>query len=263
MRIRAGLIGVLVCVALTSCNRGSTEPHPTRTLEPSITESSPIPTANADNPACDLLTAKERSDLAGYALDAEVPVRPDPGTEECVWVRSLQQSSRAAIRVVALRTPIWSRQIAPQIRDAIVKPTTGRSLRVELEKALAELVADPDGLSSERTCETYVLLAKSRGADLGIDQVGYGQIGALPAAYAVTCEGGIMTLAGYGEYGLGQSLALNRGVIKLAEAASARAAEELGTGDGGDTATGEDASPSPEPAPGEADEAEPEDEDES
>lgn len=261
VRMRVGLAGFLVCATLASCTRWAPEPRPTGTLEPTITQSSVVPTADKNNVACTLLTKKDRFDLVGYSMDAEVPVRPDPGTEECVWVRSLNRSARAAIRVVAFSTPVWSRQIVPQVQAAIVKPSSGKALRRKLQKALAELIADRGELSGDRACEIYVLLAKSRGADLGVDQVGYSQIGALPAAFAITCEGGIMTMAGYGEYGIRPSLALNHGVTKLAEAASARAADALGSGDGKDvasdedSASDEDASPSPAPSPRETGES--------
>ena len=226
---------------LAACGRTSSDPQPSGTLEPSITESSALPTPDKDNVACTLLTAEERFALVGYAMNAELPVRPDPGTEECIWVRSLTRPARSAIRVVAFSTPIWSRQIVPQLRAAIASPNTGRTLRTDLKKAMNELIADPDGLPTDRACETYVLLAKSRGADLGIDQVGYGTIGALPAAFAVACEDGIMTIAGYGEYGVRPSLALNRGATRLVEAASARAAEAFDVAGGDDAGTDEDA----------------------
>lgn len=267
-----------VCVGLASCGRTSNEPRPAGTLEPRITESSPLPTPDKDNVACTLLTAEERFALVGYEMNAELPVRPDPGTEECIWVRSLNRPSRSAIRVVAFSTLIWSRQIVPQLKTAIASASTGRTLRAELKKAMNELIANPDGLPSARACETYVLLAKSRGADLGVDQVGYGRIGALPAAFALACEDGIMTMAGYGEYGVRPSLGLNRGATRLVEAASARAAEAFGAAGGEAAGTDEEAnapsaedgdpdnearSPSPEAPPAEVDGSDDEEPDDS
>lgn len=277
VQIRVGLVGILVCAALTSCNRAAPEPRPGRTLEPSITESSPMPTANPDNPACTLLSKKDRSDLVGYSMDAEVPVRPDPGTEECIWVHSLREPARAAVRVTALSTLTWARQVAPQIRAAIVKPTTGKALRVKLEAALADLIAGAEELPTEKACEAYLLLAESHGAVRTDQRVYYASIGGMPAAFGIACEDGIMTIVGYGEYGVGPSLALNRGVTNLATVASERAAEALGGADGdaeegadaeeraadGDAGTDEDASPNPEPSPTETDEADSGDESES
>jgi hypothetical protein len=258
VRMRVGLAGFLVCATLASCTRAAPEPHPDHTLEPSITESSPMPTANPDNPACTLLTSEERTDMVGYSLNAEVPVRPDPGTEECMWIHSLREPAWAAVRVTTLSTRRWARLAAPQLRAAIVKPETGKDLRAKLEAALVDVVARGDKLPAKKVCETYVLLAESYGAVRSEQQVFYATIGAMRAAFGMACEGGILTIAGYGEYGLGPSLALSRGVTKLAEAASKRATKALGEADVTEntkspspSASGsdEDASPSPQPSP--------------
>jgi len=229
-----------------------------------------MPTADKNNVACTLLTRKERADLAGYSLNAEVPVRPDPGTEECIWVHSLREPVRSAVRVTALSTLVWARQVAPQIRAAIVKPTTGKALKAKLEAALVDLIAGGDKVPTEKACEAYLLLAESHGAVRSDQRVFYATIGAMPAAFGIACEDGILTIAGYGEFGLGPSLALHRGVTKLADAASERAAEALAKADGDaddtesaspeDSATDEDASPSPEPSPSETDDTDSEDE---
>lgn len=258
VRIQAGLVAVAMCAAMGSCARTPAEPGTRRSLEPSITQSSPMPTADTNNVACNLLTADERSAVAGYSLNAEMPVRPAPGTDECIWVQSLRRPARAAIRVVANSTPVWLRQLAPQLRAAIASPHTDKKLAAKLEDALTDVLADPQGLSDDEACATYVLLAESRGALLGVDQVFYSTIGALPAAFAVTCADGIMVVAGYGEYGVRPSLALNRAVTRLAGAASERAAETLEGGDArkpGDSPEGE-TDRNPEPSSTEADQGE-------
>jgi hypothetical protein len=232
-----------------------------------------MPTAIPNNPACTLLTKKDRSDMVGYSLNAELPVRPEPETYECMWVHSLREPARSAVSVTVIGTQAWARRVAPQLRAAMVKPTTGKALRGKLEAKLKELLTRGDRLPTEEVCEAYLLLAESRGATRSDQQVFYARIGSMPAAYAMACEEGIMTIVGYAEYGIGQSLALNRSVSKLAAAASGRAAEALAKAEDGadDTASpspeadgnDEDASPSPEPTPTETDEADPEDEDES
>lgn len=254
MRIQVGALALLTCALLASCAPTDKEPRPSGTLQPRMTESSPMPTADKNNVACTLLTASERAASTGYAMNAELPVRPEPGTEECVWVRSLRQPPRAAIRVVALSTPVWSRQIGPQIRAAITSPNTSTRLAAKLEAALTDMLANPDGLPTERVCETYILLAESRGAKLGVDQVAYMRIGAMPAAFSVSCEDGIMTIAGYGEYGVRPSLALNRVVTRLVEAASGRAAEALEN-----AAIDDDGGDNPSPEGGDSDEEAPTD----
>ncbi|HUS21015.1 MAG TPA: hypothetical protein VMZ66_03275 [Aeromicrobium sp.] len=163
--------------------------------------------------------------------------------------------------MTTLSTLAWARQAAPQITAAIAQPTTKKSLRAKLEAALVKLINGADELPAEEVCEVYLLLAEANGATRSDEQVYYGWIGAMPAAFGTACEGGIMTIAGYGEYGIRPSLALNRGVAKLAGTASERAAESLAHVDHDgddqesrspeDSASDGDASPSPEPSPSE------------
>ena len=265
VRIRVGLVGLLACATLVGCTRSDPDPRPNRTIEPSITESSPMPTANPDNVACDLLTADERSTVAGYSMNAEMPVKPQPGTDQCIWVQSVRQPARAAIRVVVFSTQVWLRQLVPQLQAVIASPDTNKKLVAKLEDAMEDVLADPDGLSDDQVCATYVLLVESRGSMMGFERVYYANIGAMPAAFSVMCSEGVIVEAGYGEYGVQPSFALSRAVVRLTEAAAERAAElpELADADGaGDTP--EDATDgTPEPSPTETEEADAQDEDES
>jgi hypothetical protein len=286
VRIRVGLVGLLACATLAGCARWAPEPRPGRTLEPSITESSPMPTANPDNPACELLSKKDRFDLVGYSMDAEVPVRPAKGTAECIWVHSLNESARSAIRVVALSGEVWALSIRPQLRWAMLRPTTGKALTRKLEKVWRDLGESGGRLPADEVCPTYLLLAEASGAVRNGDTVFYSTLGSMTAAYGLSCEDGNMILAGYGEHGVGPSIALQNGVLRLLEVAKERsagifdeveaAAESDGSGetdaaspgaqaddqDATDETTSpdEDESPSPEPSPTETDEAEDEDE---
>lgn len=269
---------MLLCAALASCTRSAPEPHPDQTLEPSITESSPMPTARPGNPACRLLTKKERSDLVGYSMDAEVPVRPELGSEECVWVHSLQESNSAAIRVVALSGDVWSRTLRPQLSYHLHRPTTSKALAKKLEKAWTDLGKTGGRLADDQVCPTYLMLIEARGGIKSDETVFYSSIGSRTAAYAMSCKDGNMIVAGYGEHGIGPSIALQNGVRRLLAAAEERsddvfaaiAAETGKSGSGDDDTNGtgeptpgdtdEDASPSPEPSPSETDESEDEDE---
>lgn len=241
-----------------------------------------MPTAKAGNPACRLLTRKDRSDLVGYSMDVEVPVLPARGTAECMWVHSLQQSARAAIRVVALSGEVWARSLRPQLRYAMLRPDTGKALHKKLAKVWKEL-GETGRLPADEVCPTYLMLAESRGAVRNGDTLYYSTIGSMTAAYAMSCEDGNMIVAAYGEYGIGPSIALQHGVLRLLDAAKERSggifeeveAEDSDDSDangpaspspeptGEDAATDEDTSPSPEPTPTETDEADSEDEDES
>ncbi len=235
-----------------------------------------MPTANPDNPACELLSKKDRFDLVGYSMDAEVPVRPAKGTAECIWVHSLNESARSAIRVIALSGEVWALTIRPQLRWAMLRPTTGKALTRKLENVWRELGESGGRLPPDEVCPTYLLLAEATGAVRNGDTVFYSTLGSMTAAYALSCEDGNMLLAGYGEHGVGPSIALQNGVLRLLEVVKERSAgifEEVAASPGAqaddqdatdETASpDEDESPSPEPSPTETGEAEDEDEEES
>jgi hypothetical protein len=238
-----------------------------------------MPTAIPDNPACTLLTKKDRSDLVGYSMNAEVPVRPAKGSVECMWVHSLHESARSAIRVGALRGELWAQSLRPQLRFAMFRPSTGKALRKKLETVWKDLGKNGGQLPADEVCPTYLMLAESRGAVPNGDTVYYSTIGSMTAAYAISCEDGDMIFAAYGEYGIGPSIALQNGVLRLLDAAKERSAGIFGEveaqADAADdsktsesprpeqptdsdaanegSAGDEDASPSPEPSPTETD----------
>lgn len=206
------------------------------------------------------------------SMDAEVPVRPTAGTEECIWTHSLTEPARSAIRVIAVRGRRWAEVARPQLIKAISHPSTGKAQDRKLKAALAELSSDNEDLTNERICEIYLLFTESRGMQRTDALLLTGSIGSMPAVYAASCGQGTVVLAGFGEYGLRGSIAINHAVFRLVEAASDRAAEVYGAADSADAETGEadnegdadeDASPSPEPSSTETTEDEPEDEDES
>lgn len=249
---------------MAACVRGGDEPRPTKTLEPSIVESSALPTNAPDNKACKLLSADERAALPGFSMDERVPVQPQEGTEECLWVHSRRSMARAVIRLVAFNARAWAPIAAGEVNRAMRDPSVSPDLAKQLDKALRDLATKGRGLSPERICQIYLLSQEARGIKRASDLVSFAQIGSMPAAYAVSCENGVLVLAGYGEYGMGPSIALQHGVVRLVEAAAERAPEYFGdkatagdedttdeAGTDGDTGTdgaGATTQPSPEPS---------------
>lgn len=210
------------------------------------------------------------------SMDAEVAVRPVAGTEECVWTHSLKEPARSAIRVIAVNGQSWARQARPQIIKAINHSAANKALNQKLEKALGDVSDTSKELTDERICEIYLLFTETRGMQRTDNLLLTGTIGSIPAVYAAACSEGYIVLAGFGEYGMRGSIAINHAVFRLVEAASERTdevfegtgnpeangAEQGDTGDEADAAADDDASPSPEP-PTAADESDSEDEDES
>lgn len=220
---------MLICVSLAACARDGDEPRPTGTLEPSIIESSSLPTNIPDNNACDLLTAENRAALPGYSMDERVPVEAQPGTEECVWVHSVRRPVRAAIRLIALHARLWASQAASQVYAASRDPRVSRSDAEKLKKARNELIRNAHRLPPERICEIYLLSFEARGFIRDSDLTFFGGMGSMPAAYAISCENGVLTIVGYGEYGLRPSVAVQHAVLRLVNAAADRVPEFFAT----------------------------------
>jgi len=199
-------------------------------------------------------------------MDAEIPVIPIKGTQECIWTHSLNQPARSAIRIIASNGQEWIKAARPQIVRAIAHPATSKALDKKLKEALVE-IASTDDLSDKRICEIYLLFAESRGMQRSENNLYAGAIGGMPAVFAASCDRGSVIMAGYGEYGMRGSIAINHAVVRLVEAANERAPDVLGggetdeqeQGDGAageeDTTNDEDESPSPEPSPSDTDEA--------
>jgi hypothetical protein len=278
--MKAGFAALLACAVLTSCAPEAQLPRPAGTREPAIIESSSGPTAHPESSkACNLLTSEEREDLVRMSMDAEVAVRPVAGTEECIWTHSLTEPARSAIRVLAVNGQAWARVAREPIIRAINHPSSDRALDLKLQKALVDVSTNPEDLTDERVCEIYLLFTETRGLQRSDDLLFTGTIGSIPAVYAASCGTGYIVLAGFGEYGIRGSIAINHAVFRLVDAASERVDEvfdDSGNGEAGqvgqadeadeadetDSAADEDASPSPEP-PTAADESDSEDEDES
>lgn len=262
---------MLACALVAACAPEVQSPRPSGTLEPIFTESSAEPTARPESSeACKLLSSEDREELVRMSMDAEVPVRATSGTEECIWTHSLNEPARSAIRVIAVRGKAWAQAARPQLVKAINHPSTDKALDRKLNAALVELSTNTEDLTDERICEIYLLFTESRGMHRSADLLLTGTIGSMPAVYAASCGRGTVVLAGFGEYGLRGSTAINHAVFRLVDAASERvdevfgdtlsddgAGEEDGAGD--EEPQTEDSSPSPEPSPTEADETDTED----
>jgi hypothetical protein len=254
--MRASWAGLLACALMAACSPTAQNARPDGTLEPTLTESSAMPTSRPKpSRACKLLTSEERSDLVRMSMDALVPVRPVSGTEECIWTHSLSEPARSAIRVIAVDGRAWAQVARPQLIKAINHPSTDSAQDRKLRKALVELSTEGEDVTDERICEIYLLFTESRGMQRTDDLLLTGTIGSMPAVYAASCDQGTVVLAGFGEYGIRGSIAINHAVFRLVDAASGRVGEVLndaatdedGTDptdeDGTDTADGQGADP--------------------
>lgn len=220
------VVAVVLTTALSACSRTSDHPGPLRTLDPQYTSSSEGVRSHRIT-ACDLLTSEERTALTGTTMDQVIPVNAQPGTRECEWVHSATQPARAAIRVVSFNAQAWAQLIGPEIGDELRKPGINKAQAKRLRAAYRDLL-HAKRLSTERICDIYWLLVRGKGFKPEARIVFYWRIGGMPAAYATECSDGVMTMAGYGEYGLEASASVSYAVSNLAIAAHEHAVEKFG-----------------------------------
>jgi hypothetical protein len=226
LRLRLALIA-LSGVVLTGCGRWTDEPPTGGATASSVLTNSSDGAAKVDRWACKLLTAEDRQALAGKSMNIVVPVAASAGTKECQWVHALNESSNSTIRLVAFSTQEWAKTAPGQLRSAMRNPRLTAYRVKRLQAATKLLARGPSKLSTRQVCDIYWELARANGFKRGSQVVFSSMIGRMRAAYAAGCGKGVLTLLGYGEYGLVTSIPLYEAVIETRKKAHIKAVELL------------------------------------
>jgi len=235
-------LAVLCVVALTSCS-DSDEPRPESSFKIENPDSDPN-RKPPERAVCGLITAEERKALAGEAMDAIVPVtNPVAGTQECRWVHSLNSGSSSIIRLVAFSTADWLKVAGPQFDQALRNPKLSLPTFKRLQAARKRISPGGPELTTQQICDLYWVLARANGFKKGAQVVFSSVIGRERAAYNIGCGDGVLTMLGYGEYGLTTSITLYQAIIELREKVHERAAKEFG-----DLAPGKDGESTDDPS---------------
>lgn len=225
---RLGVLLVVLClVALTGCSRFEDSPRDRRTPLPALTTSSSSGVSKIKRPACGLLTADERTALAGQTMDVIVPVSPVAGTQECQWVHSMGGGEDAVIRMLAFSTHEWAKVALGQIQQAIRNPKFSTDTIKQLQAAAKKLARGSSKLSDEQICDIYWVYVGAWGVKRNGEAVFSATIGRVPAAFASGCADGVFTMLGYGELGLHPSLPLFQAVVAERKKAHERAVDLL------------------------------------
>jgi hypothetical protein len=123
-------------------------------------------------------------------------------------------------------------------------PRLSAAMVEQLQKAARKLARGASKLSTDEICDVYWVLARASGFRKNTQVVFSSMIGRMRAAYNAGCGDGVLTMIGYGEYGLTTSIALYQSIIELRKVVQQRAAEEFG-----DLADGAEPDSSAEPSP--------------
>lgn len=212
----------MLAVVLGGCTRGDEPAKPIHTIEPQNEASSPSPKATAsDRDVCKLLTAKERTSLAGERIDI---VAPTTNPHQCRWVKSLKVPHSRSITVFAASAQDWINGLPAMIDRTI---TEGKADDKDLKRLLAakkRVAEGADKIGDKEACELFGLLAEVYRDEKNARTVVIFQPRDVSSSVtAQTCTRGRYTALVYAERGLVPSRALNRAVLRVMDYAHERA----------------------------------------
>ena len=223
--MRRSLISLCVlALVLGGCGREPEQTGPRRTIEPSLTASSPSASATAkESFACKLLTSDERRSIAGERLDIVSPAPRQPeGIDQCRWVKSLRVSAPPTVQVITSSAKTWAKQVPRQVNQVMA----GGRLDAKMVKKLLEAkktIAEGHYDNAE-ACRLFTLLAEANGDKKGANtRLSYPPYGRQGSANARTCSHGVFTQVSYAEVGLKPSGFAGYAVLRLLKLAHKRA----------------------------------------
>ncbi len=219
MILRAVAITMAAGLSLAACSDGSD----TKAADPTPSASTTTqPTVDPKEPACSFLTAAERKELVGSAIDTVVATNGTDQSSQCRW-----QASTALIQVTTLPAQAWAKtlpQVVAQLESS--GQITSAKDKKELAKA-KKLLADASSFSGKQACDVFTTLAVINGAEKGATTT----ITSVPVTEsesgisAQMCTSGEMTSLIYSVPGLKQSKQVDAAVTMALAAVQKRALE--------------------------------------
>lgn len=223
--MRRRLISLCVlALVLGGCAREAEPNGPRRTIEPSLTASSPSASASAkESVACKLLTSDERKSIAGERIDIVAPVlRNAEDTDQCRWVKDLRSSAPPTVQVVTSSAKTWAKQVPRQVNQVMA----GGRLSTKMVKKLldAKKTIAEGHYDNAEACRLFTLLAEANGDRKGAHtRLSYPPYGRQGSANARTCTHGVFTQVSYAEVGLKPYGFVGYAVLRLLKLAHKRA----------------------------------------
>ena len=218
MILRAFAVTVAAGLALAAC---SGEGKDTKAADPTPSASAtPQATVDPKEPACSFLTAAEREELVGSAIDQVVATSGTASSSQCRW-----QADTALIQVTTLPAQDWAKtlpQVVAQMESS--GDITAAKDKKELARA-KKLLADASSFSGTQACDVFTTLAEINGAEKGATTT----ISLVPISEkdsgvsAQMCTSGEMTSLIYSVPDLKKTKQVDAAVTKALEAVQKRA----------------------------------------
>jgi hypothetical protein len=212
-------------VLLSACNGGSDDDASSgqSTATPTPTAASTPAPIDASQVACRLLTASDRAQLAGSAVDEVVAASGSDGSSQCRW-----QAERALIQVTTLPAKEWAKSL-PDVVQQLESSTDVSSPADQKDLATAKkLLAGAASFTDEQACDAFVTLAELGGDDSGTRTT----VTSIPITETESgisgqaCSGGELTSVLYSVPGLKQTAAVDRTVSTILDRAQKRLARQ-------------------------------------
>jgi hypothetical protein len=218
VRRRTAAITVALGLFLAACGGGSdSDGAADPTPKPSAT---PQATADPKEPACSFLTAAERKQLAGLAVDTVVATNGTDQSSQCRW-----QGTAALIQVTTLPAQAWAKTL-PQIVKQLESSGEARTAADKKELARAKkLLSKASSFTGKQACEAFTTLAELDGAKKGATTT----VTLVPISEAESgvsaqmCTSGEMTSLIYSVPDLKKTKAVDAAVTKALATAQKRA----------------------------------------
>lgn len=220
MILRAVAVTVAAGLSLAACS-GSSGGSDAKSADPTPSASATSQaTVDPKEPSCSFLTASERKDLVGSAIDEVVATSGTAGSSQCRW-----QSDSALIQVTTLPAQAWAKtlpQVVAQLESS--GQVTSAGDKKELARA-KKLLAKASSFTGKQACDVFTTLAEINGAKKGATTT----ITSVPITKseagisAQMCTSGEMTSLIYSVPDLKESKQVDAAVTKALAAAQKRA----------------------------------------
>jgi hypothetical protein len=211
-------------VLLSACSGGSSDSdgsEPQASATPTATQTAPP--VDPDQISCQLLTASDRKELAGSAVDDIVAASGADGSSQCRW-----QAASALIQVTTLPAKEWAKSL-PDVVKQLESSTDVSSAEDKKDLATAKkLLAGAASFTDAQACDAFTTLAELGGDDEGTRTT----VTSIPITETEsgisgqTCSGGELTSVLYSVPGLQQTDAVNTTVSTILDRAQKRLAKQ-------------------------------------
>lgn len=207
-------------VLLSGCS-GSDDSKPA--AKPSATPTAgatpSAPPVDASQIACSMLTASDRTTLAGTAVDDVVAASGTEGGSQCRW-----QADAAVIQVTTLPAKEWAKSLPDVVKNLESSSASASAAdKKDLETA-KKLLSGAASFTDEQACQAFTTLAELDGDPKGTTTT----VTSIPITEtesgisAQGCDDGELTSVLYSIPGLKETAAIDKTVTTILERAQKR-----------------------------------------